>query len=298
MAENTENKGNAENQENIHVQDTRPLELPAQEMAILPLQNTTLFPQTVVPLAVGRERSKQATEAALSTEEKLIGCITVKTENVNGNDAKISDLYEVGTIVNIKRMMRADDILQLVVQGVDRFRVVEWTQDQPFLKAKIEILPELQIVNADEVEALKRNLQNLIQQALAMLPQVPPEVRMAVMGQNDPVQMSYFLGSVLDLGEETEQRMLEAETVDDLLSLSHAALAKEIEIMNIRSKIANEAQSEMDKSQRDYILRQQLKAIKKELGEDDSGEAAEAEQLRERLEQADLPEHVFKEADR
>ncbi len=294
MAENTENK---ENQE-IHEQQTRPLKPLPVEKAILPLQNTTLFPQTVVPLAVGRERSIKATEFALSTEEKLIGCITVKTENVNGNEAKPSDLFEIGTVVNIKRMMRAEGVMQLVVQGTDRFRVVEWTQEEPFLKAKIEILPELKVENADEVEALKRNLQNLIQQALAMLPQVPPEVRMAVMGQNDPVQMSYFLGSVLDLGEETEQKMLEAETVDDLLSLSHGALAKEVEIMNIRSKIASEAQSEMDKAQRDYILRQQMKAIQKELGEDETGEKAEAEQLRERLEQADLPEHVFKEADR
>ncbi len=293
MAENTEN---TENQD-IHVQDTRPLKPLPLERAILPLQNTTLFPETVVPLAVGRERSIKATEYALSTEEKLIACVTVKTKDVNGNKAKPSDLYEVGTLVNVKRMMRAEGILQLVVQGTDRFRIVEWTQEEPFLKARVEILPELAVENEEEVEALKRNLQNLIQQALTMLPQVPAEVRMAVMGQNDPIQMSYFLGSVLDLGEETEQKMLEAVTVDELLSLAHAALAKEVEIMEIRSKIASEAQSEMDKSQRDYILRQQMKAIQKELGEDD-GERAEADQLRERLEQADLPEHVFKEAER
>ncbi len=131
-----------------------------------------------------------------------------------------------------------------------------------------------------------------------MLPNVPPEVRMAVMSQNDPVQMSYFLGSVLELGEENEQRMLEATSIDELLTVAHAALAKEVEIMEIRTKIASSAQSEMDKAQRDYVLRQQLKAIQKELGDDDSGEKAEAEQLRERLETADLPEHVAKEAER
>ncbi len=304
MAENIENKENTENQD-IHTQDTKPLEpivdnsqSSTVELAILPLQNTTLFPQTVVPLAVGRERSIKATEFALATEEKLLACLTVKTGDKDGNSVKPADMYEVGTVVNVKRMMRTDGILQLVVQGTERFRIVEWLQEEPFLKAKIQILPELTIENKDQVEALKRNLQNLIQEALAMLPQVPPEVRMAVMGQSDPVQMSYFLGSVLDLGEETEQRMLEATTVDDLLSLSHAALAKEVEIMNIRSKIASEAQSEMDKSQRDYILRQQMKAIQKELGEDESGEKAEAGQLRERLEQADLPEYVQKEAER
>ena len=268
------------------------------EIAILPLQNTTLFPETVVPLAVGRERSVRAVESALSTEEKLLACVTTKTENVTGDDAKTSDLYEVGTIVNIKRMMRNEGVMQLIVQGVDRVRVLYWIQEQPFLKAKVEILPELQITDNAEVEALKRNIQALVQQALAMLPNVPPEVRMAVMSQTNAVQLAYFLASVLDLGTETEQKMLEAGTVDELLTLTHAALAREVDIMQIRSKIATEAQTEMDKSQRDYVLRQQLKAIQKELGEDETGEKAEAAQMRERLETADLPEYVRKEAER
>jgi ATP-dependent Lon protease len=291
MAENKENTQN-ENQETK-------VNLPEQfEIAVLPLQNTTLFPETVVPLAVGRERSVKAVEFALSTEEKLIACMTTKSPDVSGQDAKADDLYEVGTIVNIKRMMRNDDVLQLIVQGVDRVRIIEWIGEEPFLKAKVEILPELKIQDNTEVEALKRNIQGLVQEALAMLPQVPPEVRMAVMSQNNPVQLSYFLASVLDLGGETEQKMLEAETTDDLLSLAYAALAKEVDIMQVRSKIATEAQSEMDKAQRDYVLRQQMKAIQKELGEDQSGEKAEAEQLRERLETADLPEEVHKEAER
>ena len=140
----------------------------------------------------------------------------------------------------------------------------------------------------------------MIHEALALLPNVPPEIRMAVTTQSDPVQLSYFLASVLDLGGETEQKMLESTTVDELLTLTHAALARELEIMQIRSKIANEAQTEMDKSQRDYILRQQMKAIQKELGDDEggSGEKAEAAQLRERLDTADLPDDVRKEATR
>ena len=269
------------------------------DIAVLPLQNTTLFPETVVPLAVGRERSKQAVEVALSTEEKLIACITTKSENVTGDEAKQDDLYQVGTLVNIKRMMRNEGILQLIVQGIDRFKVTEWTQEQPFLKAKCEILPDLTKTDGEEIEALKRNIQGMIQEALALLPNIPPEIRMAVMTQTDPVQLSYFLASVLDLGVETEQRMLESNTVDELLTLTHAALARELEIMQIRSKIATEAQTEMDKSQRDYILRQQMKAIQKELGDDEGGgEKAEAAQLRERLETADLPDDVRKEAGR
>ncbi|QYO65769.1 endopeptidase La [Leptolyngbya sp. 7M] len=269
------------------------------EIAILPLQNTTLFPDTVVPLAVGRERSMRAVEAALSTEEKLLGCVTTKSEGVTGDEAKFEDLYQVGTIVSIKRMMRNEGVMQLIVQGLERFRIIEWQTDQPFIKAKVEKLPELERVDDEEVEALKRNIQQMIQQALAMLPQVPPEIRMAVMTQSDPVQLSYFLASVLELGTETEQKMLEANTTDELLTLAHAALARELEIMQIRSKIASEAQGEMDKAQRDYVLRQQMKQIKKELGEDeDEGQKAEAAQIRERLETADLPDDVRKEAER
>ncbi|PYS99819.1 MAG: endopeptidase La [Acidobacteria bacterium] len=274
--------------------------LPQQfEIAILPLQNTTLFPETVVPLAVGRERSMRAVESSLSTEEKLLACITTKSDNVTGDEAKYDDLYKIGTIVNVKRMMRNEGVMQLIVQGMDRFEIKEWLTEEPFLKARVEILPQLRRVDDEEIEALKRNIQGMIQQALALLPQVPPEIRMAVMTQQDPVQLAYFLASVLDLGTETEQKMLESGTVDGLLTLTHAALARELEIMQIRSKIATEAQSEMDKSQRDYVLRQQLKQIQKELGEDESGgEKAEAAQLRERLETADLPEDVRKEAER
>ena len=286
-----------QNQDQIKVEEPPPFPGPF-EIAILPLQNTTLFPETVVPLAVGRDRSVRAVESALSTEEKLIGCITTRTENVSGDEAKFEDLYKIGTIVNIKRMMRNDGIMQLIVQGMDRFEIVEWIEDQPYIKAKIQVLPDLRRVDEEEIEALKRNIQTLIQQALALLPNVPPEIRMAVMTQTDPVQISYFLASVLDLGVETEQKMLESSTVDGLLSLTHAALSRELEIMQIRSKIATEAQTEMDKSQRDYVLRQQMKAIQKELGEDESGERAEASQLRERLETADLPEDVRKEAER
>ncbi len=268
------------------------------EIAVLPLQNTTLFPGTIVPLAVGRTRSIAAVESALATEEKLIAGISARSSETTGADAAPADLYEIGTLAMIKRMMRNEDTLHLIVQGTERVRVLEWKQEQPFLRARVEILPELKVEDADEVEALKRNVQALIQQALAMMPQVPPEVRAAVMAADDPVQLAYFLASVLTLGVENEQKMLEANTVDQLLRLAHDNLAREVEIMGIRSKIATEAQSEMNKAQRDYVLRQQLKAIQKELGEDEGGERAEADQVRERLEAADLPEEVRKEAER
>jgi ATP-dependent Lon protease len=269
------------------------------EIAVLALQNTTLFPETVVPLAVGRPRSVAAVEAALATEEKLLGCITVRAETTNASqDAGPADLYKVGTLTMIKRMERIGETMHIIAQGTERIRVIEWKQDDPFLRAVVEILPEVRIKDPEEVEATKRNVQAMVQEALALLPGVPPEVRVAMLGSVEPVRLAYFLGSILNLGVEQEQKMLEADTADELLRLAHTYLARELEIIQLRSKIATEAQSEMDKSQRDYILRQQMKAIQKELGDDEGGEQAEAELLRERLAAADLPDEVRVEAER
>ena len=231
-------------------------------------------------------------EAALSTPEKLIACITVRPESTAGADATPNELYSVGTLVMIKRMERLEDTMHIIAQGTERIKVIEWKQEDPYLRAVVQILPEPRVVDPEEVEATKRNVQAMIQQALALLPGVPPEVRVAILGSVEPVRLAYFLGSILNLGVEQEQKMLEAETADELLHLAHVYLARELEIIQLRSKITSEAQSEMDKAQRDYVLRQQMKAIQKELGEDESGERAEAEMLRERLAAADLPEEV------
>jgi ATP-dependent Lon protease len=270
------------------------------EVPVLPLQQTTIFPGTVIPLAAGRPRSLAAVEAALSTEEKLMACITVR-EGQNNAEVEATppdDLYEVGTLVMIKRMMRSPEGIQLIVQGTERVRVIKWVQVEPHPRARVQILPALVRRDDQIIEALVRNVQTLIQRALALLPEIPPEIRTAVLSANDPVQLSYFLASILTLGVEQEQKMLEADTVDELLQLAYSRLTRELEIMELRSKIATEAQSEMSKAQRDYVLRQQMKAIQKELGEDEGGERAEADMLRERLEQADLPEEVRREAER
>jgi len=268
------------------------------EVAVLALQNLTVFPETVVPLGIGRPRSVAAVEAALATPEKLLACITVRPDRSDDTDAKPDDLYEVGTLVMIKRMDRTENGMRIIVQGTERIRVRKWNQEDPHLRAEAEILPDPRIVDAEQVEATKRNLQQMITEALALLPNVPPEVRIAVLGQADAVRLSYFLASILNLGVEEEQKMLEANTADELVRLAHTDLTREVEILQLRSKIASEAQTEMDKAQRDYVLRQQMRAIQKELGEDETGEAAETELLRERLEKAELPEDVRAEADR
>lgn len=268
------------------------------EIAVLALQNLTVFPETVIPLGVGRPRSVAAVEAALATEEKLLACITVRPENADDTDAKADDLFDIGTLVMIKRMERVGDAMRIVVQGTERVKVVEWKQQDPHMRAIVQILPEPHVVDPEEVEAARRNLQQMIQEALTLLPNVPPEIRVAVLGQVEAVRLAYFLGSILTLGVDEEQKMLEANTADELLRLAHANVARELEILQLRTKIASEAQSEMDKAQRDYVLRQQMRAIQKELGEDEGGEAAEAGLLRERLEKAELPDDVRAEAER
>ena len=159
------------------------------EIAALPLFNTTLFPGTVVPLAAGRARSVAGVEAALNHPEKLMACITVRPGKLTEEEAAPADMYEVGTLVMIKRMFRSDDALQIIVQGTERVRVVEWTQTDPFLKARVQILAPLTVDDQEEVEALKRNVQTLVERALALMPSVPPEVRGAVLGASDPVQV-------------------------------------------------------------------------------------------------------------
>src|SRR5918997_918532 len=171
------------------------------EIAVLPLQQTTLFPGTVIPLAAGRPRSVEAVEAALSTEEKLLVCVTVR-EGRGGPEGEATppaDLYEVGTLVMVKRMMRTPDGLQLIVHGTDRVRVVEWVQTDPHLRARVFALPPPTTRDPQTVEALQRNVQSLIQRALAMLPEIPPEIRSTILASQDPVQLAYFLGAVLNL---------------------------------------------------------------------------------------------------
>src|SRR5438046_8615134 len=155
------------------VKDKSPEQLKATaqpfEIPVLPLRNTTLFPDTMVPLAAGRPPSVAAVEAALTGEEKLLACISVRPDRMEDQDTKPADLFEVGTLVMVKRMERVEDTLHLIVQGTDRIRVLDWVQEEPFLRARVQILPDLLITNKEEVEAAKRNVQALIQQALAYL---------------------------------------------------------------------------------------------------------------------------------
>src|SRR5438067_5049224 len=129
------------------------------EIPVLPLQNTTLFPDTMVPLAVGRPASIAAVEAALASEEKLLACVSVRPDKGSEQDAKAEDLFEVGTLVMIKRMERVEEVLHLIVQGTDRIRVQSWVQTELYLRARVQILSELEVKNNEEVEAAKGMVQ-------------------------------------------------------------------------------------------------------------------------------------------
>ena len=273
--------------------ETRILELP-----ILPLRSMVVFPSGISPLTVGRPASLKAAEAALATEEKLLGVVTQRDDNET--EAAPANLYEVGTLVVINRMMRApgaEEVLHLIVQGQERFKIVGFTGQTPYLKARVEILPEPAREQTPEVEALQRNISALIQKALALLPNVPAEIRNVILAAEDSVRLAYFLGSVLELETAQEQALLEANSEGELLRLMHSYLAHEVEVLDIRSKIANQTQEELGKAQRDYILREQMKQIQKELGETEP-EQAEVALLRERVQKADLPDEVRAESER
>jgi len=268
------------------------------ELPILPLRNVVIFPSGISPLTVGRPMSLAAAEAALATEEKLLGVVAQRDDREG--EASTSNLYTIGTLVVINRMMRSpgsEEVLHLIVQGQERFRIIGFSAEDPYLKAQVEILPEPTREQTPEVEALHRNINALVQKALTLLPNVPNEIRNIILAAEDPVRLAYFLGSMLELELSQEQALLEANTESELLRLMHSYLAREVEILDIRSKISNQAQEELGKAQRDYILREQMKQIQKELGETEP-EQAEGVLLRERVQKAELPDDVRAEADR
>lgn len=268
------------------------------ELPILPLRNTVIFPSGISPLAVGRPMSLAAAEAALATEEKLLGVVAQREDN--DAEPSASNLYDIGTVVVISRMMRSpgnESMLHLIVQGQERFRIIGFTDQSPYLRARVEILAEPVREDTVEVEALKQNINALVQKALNLLPNVPNEVRQIILSAEDAVRLSYFLASVLDLELSQEQALLAANTEGEVLRLMHSYLSHEVEVLEVRSKIAEQAQEELGKSQRDYILREQMRQIQKELGEAES-EQAEISILKERIAKADLPDDVRKESER
>ncbi len=262
----------------------------------LPLKNTILFPGLLLPLSVGRESSVRAVEAALNTEEKEVILIAQRDAQVESPEQ--DDLYTIGTKAVIRKSSRpSEGMMEILVLGVERVVVVKLESSEPYLTAKYRVLamPE---DSGSEVEALSGALLELAAKAISLAqPQSAAELTRMLAGNEDPLRMAYLLASVFSLDVAREQKLLEAETRVDGLRLMHSYLAHELQVLELRQKIASNARDEMSKEQREYLLRQQLRAIQQELGEKD-GDKAELDLLRERYAKATLPEEVKKEFDR
>ena len=266
------------------------------ELPVLPLKNAVLFPYLLMPLSAGRVGSIAAVEAALATESKEVLVFTQRDGDV---DSPLQgDLYPIGTKAVIRKMSRSGEgHLELLVLGMERVAMVKLDTSEPFLKARVTPLP-LPEDKSSEIEALQGALIELAGEALSLAqPNAPQELRGLLSANEDPLRLAFVLASMFSLDAEKAQALLESPTRAEALRLVHRYLTHEVQVLELRNKITTEARSEMNKEQRDYLLRQQMRAIQQELGEK-GGEQGEAEQLRERLEKAELPEDILKEASR
>jgi len=265
-------------------------------LPVLPVKRTVLFPGVRVPLTVGRDRSVAAVEFALKTEEKTV--LIVSQRDPETSEPTLENLYQIGTTAVIKQVGRtADGQLHAVVQGVERCVLLKVEQTTPFLMVRARQLPAPSD-SGPEIDALHRAVVDLVEQfpTLIQMPGIG-EVVEALRAERSPVAFAYRVASLLNLTVDNEQALLEAPTCAELLRKIFTALSHEVQVLQLRNKIASDAQAEMGKSQREYVLRQQLKAIQQELGEGD-GDERDVGELKKRIEEAGLPEDVRKEADR
>ena len=267
-----------------------------QVLPVVPIKNTVLFPNLLMPLTVGRSKSMAAIHAALANEAKEVLIVTQRDSSIEIPGP--ADLFPTATKAVIKRASRSGDKFEMLVLGVERVALAEFA-GADYLQASFKPLPvpEQKDDENPETEALHREVIDLATDLLKHSGvELPVEFARAITGQADPLQMAWMIASVLSMDVALEHSLLAAESRAEALRLIHAHLSHELQILEIRGKIATKAQSEMGKEQREYVLRQQLRAIQQELGGKE-GES-ELELLRERLKAADLPDEVRKEADR
>ncbi|MGH2516403.1 MAG: LON peptidase substrate-binding domain-containing protein, partial [Ktedonobacterales bacterium] len=271
--------------------DSERVELP-DELPILPLKDTVVYPFAVMPLGVGKERSIRLIDEVMRGS-RLVGLVAQKDAEIE--DAGPDDCFRMGTVARIARLLRIPDgTIQIIVQGLERIVVDEFVAEQPFLKARAHLSPE--VVPQDiEIEALKRTAIDLFQRLVNLVQYLPDQLAMAAMNLDDPRQVVYLIASSAQMDLELRQQLLEMDSVREKLERVTAFLTRELELLELGKKIQSQAQEEMGKAQREYFLREQLKAIQKELGEE-SEEAATVNDLREKIEQAHLPEEANKEA--
>lgn len=267
-----------------------------QVLPALPLKNTILFPGLLLPLSVGRESSLRSVQAALNTEDKEIILLAQRDPQVDNPEQ--DDLYTIGTKAVIRKSSRnSEGVMEILVLGMERVVVAKLETGEPHMRARYRLFP-LPEDGGSEVEALAGALLELASKAISLAqPQAAAELTRMLAGSEDPLRLAFLLASIFSLDVSKEQKLLEAETRLDALRLIHSYLAHELQVLELRQKIASTARDEMSKEQREYLLRQQLRAIQQELGEKDA-DKAEVDMIRERFEKTELPEEAKKEFQR
>jgi ATP-dependent Lon protease len=285
-------EANAESQTDGEEDENR-IELP-DELPILPLKDTVVYPSAVTPLGVGKERSIQLIDDVMRGP-RLVGLVAQKDSEVE--EAGPDDCFRIGTVARIARMLRIPDgTIQIIVQGLERIAIDEYVAEQPFLKARCHLLPET-VPNEIEIEALKRTAIDQYQRLVNLVTYLPDQLALAAMNLEDPRQVVYLIASTTQMDLALRQELLEIDSIRTKLEKVTSFLAHELELLELGKKIQSQAQEEMGKAQREYFLREQLKAIQKELGEE-SDEIAAVLELREKIEEAGMPEEALKEAQR
>jgi ATP-dependent Lon protease len=263
-------------------------------LPVLPLRETVTFPETLTPLAVGQERSIKLVDDVLGANRMLA---MVAARDPDDDEPKPDGLYEVGVVGVVARMLKVPDgTLRILVQGTQRVRLGPYVAEEPYLVARIAEMPDV-VEEGPELEALTRNVQRTFSEIVEHIPYLPEELQMAVANIEDPAALGHLIAGALRISTEEKQELLEEVDVAARLRRLSQILARELEVVQLGSQIQSQVQSEVDKGQREFFLRQQLKAIQDELGEGDE-QQAEVNELRERIEEAELPEHARKAADR
>jgi len=273
------------------VQGEQPL---PDALPILPLRETVTFPDTLTPLAVGQERSIKLVDDVLSGNRMLAMVASKDPENdAPGPD----DLYGVGVAGTVARMMKVPDgTLRILVQGGERVKLTGYVTETPYLIASVDPLAD-EVTPSPELEALTRNVQNTFSEIIEQIPYLPEELQLAVTNLDDPSALGHLIAGALRISVEEKQALLEELDVAKRLRRLSEILTRELEVVRLGTKIQSQVESEIDKGQREYFLREQMKAIQEELGETDD-QAAEVGELRERIDAAKLPEHAAVAAER
>lgn len=289
-----------ENSEPIEKGEDNTPDIP-NELNILPLRDSVIYPMLIAPLSVAREAGINLIDDSVVGNNRVIGVVAQRkpTDETPGFD----DVYEVGCAVIIRTLVKMPDATRLIVQGVCRYRIVERIQETPYLRAKIEILdePTLPEDREEEFEALRRSVASLFDQAIRLSPQLPDELRTLTSAVQEPHVMTDLVAAHMSLSVEDKQSVLEALDLEERLKLLLGLLSKEVRVLELTTKVQSEVNTELSKSQREYYLREQLKAIQRELGEVDE-RSEELDELARRIEEAqlspDAEREVYREFDR